>query len=64
MKMRITITQQRDEIKGTIETPGDPAFVLDCLALIVEHMAAKFEVTSDAVVRDLYSIVTGKVRDG
>lgn len=64
MKMRITLTQQHDEIKGTIETPGDPAFVLDCLALIIEHAAEKFEVTPDAVVRDLYSIVTGKVRDG
>lgn len=64
MKLRITLTQLRDEIKGTIETPGDAAFVLDCLALVIEHTAAKFEVTPDVVVRDLYSIVTGKVRDG
>lgn len=61
-KMRISLTQQRDEIKGTIETPGDAAFVLECLALAIEHVATKFEVTPSAVVNDLYSIVTGKVR--
>ena len=61
-KLRISLSQKNDEIKGTIETPGDPAFVLECLALAIEHVADKFDVSPNAVVNDLYSIVTGKVR--
>lgn len=62
MKMRVSLTQQNDDIKGTVELPGDPAFVLECLALTIEQVAKQFEVTPSAVVSDLYSIVTGKVR--
>lgn len=62
MKMRISLTQKNDDIKGTVELPGDPAFVLECLALAIEQVAKQFEVTPSAVVSDLYSIVTGKVR--
>ena len=62
MKLRVSLTQQRDEIKGTIELPGDPAFVLEALALVVEQTAQQFEVSPDQVVRDLYSLVTGRVK--
>lgn len=61
-KLRISLTQQNDDIKGTVELPGDPAFVLECLALTIEQVAKQFEVKPSAVVSDLYSIVTGKVR--
>lgn len=62
MKMRVSLTQQNDDIKGTVELPGDPAFVLECLALTIEQVAKQFDVTPNEVVNDLYSIVTGKVR--
>lgn len=61
MKFRVSLTQQGDEIKGQISTDGDPAFNLECVALIVESIAQKFEVDSDQVVRDLYSIVCNKI---
>lgn len=61
-KLRISLTQKGDEIKGTVELPGDPLFVLEALSVAIEAMAKKFEVTPDAVVRDLYSVVCGKVK--
>lgn len=60
-KMRVSISQQGDELKGVVELPGDPAFVLEGLALIIGRVAAQFDVPPDAVVRDLYSLVCGKV---
>ena len=62
MKLRISLTQPHDEIKGTIELPGDAPFVLDALAMIIERVAVQFEVTPEEVVRDLYSIVKGNVK--
>ena len=61
-RLRISLTESNEEIKGTIELPGDPAFVLECLQMTIERVAIQFEITPDAVVRDLYSMVTGKVK--
>jgi hypothetical protein len=61
MKMLISLSQKGDEIKGTVELPADPAFILEGLAIVVETFAQLAGVTPDAVVRDLYSIVCGKV---
>jgi len=61
MKMRISLSQQGDEVKGTVELPADPAFILEGLATVIEAFAHQAGVTPDAVVRDLYSIVCGKV---
>lgn len=61
MKLRVSLTQQGDDIKGTVALPGDPAFVLEAIVLIIERTAQQFEVPADAVVRDLYSLITGKV---
>jgi len=60
-KMRATFSQRGDEIKGTISVDGDGLFMLECLALLVENLGAKVGQTPDAVVRDLYSLVAGKV---
>lgn len=59
--MRATFSQRGDEIKGTINLEGGGLFMLECLALLVENLAAKVGQTPDAVVRDLYSVVAGKV---
>lgn len=61
-KLRISLTQKGDEIKGTVELPGDPLFVLEALSLVVEAFGKQHNVSPDAVVRDLYSVVCGKVR--
>lgn len=60
-RMRVSLSQRGDEIRGTVELPGDPAFVLEGLALVVERFAQQSGVTAGGVVRDLYSIVMGKV---
>jgi len=60
-KMRATFSQRGDEIKGTISVDGDGLFMLECLTLLVENLGAKVGQTPDAVVRDLYSLVAGKV---
>lgn len=62
MKMRVSLSQRGDEIRGTVELPADPAFVLDGLALVVERVAAQYKVTEAEVVQDLYAIVTGRVK--
>ena len=63
MKFRTSLTQKGDEIKGQISTDGNAAFNLECVALIVESISKQFDVTPDQVVRDLYSIVCGKITE-
>ena len=60
-KMRVSLSQRGDEIRGTVELPADPAFVLEGLQLVIERFAQSSGVAPDAVVRDLYSLVCGKV---
>lgn len=62
LKMRVSLSQRGDEIGGTVELPRDGVFVLEGLALVVETFARQHGVTPDEVVRDLYSIVCGKVK--
>lgn len=61
-RMRATFSQQGEEIKGTISLQGDGLFMLECLGLLVENLAAKVDTTPDDVVRDLYSLIAGKVK--
>lgn len=61
MKLRVSLTQRRDEIAGTVELPSDPAFVLEALQMVIERFSKQCGVPPDAVVRDLYSLVTNKV---
>jgi hypothetical protein len=61
-RMRISLSQRGEEIRGTVELPGDGTFVLEGLALVIETLARKVGVPVDEVVRDLYSVVAGKVR--
>lgn len=60
--MRVSLTEQRGEIKGNIQTTGHGAFHLECLAQIVEAIAKTSGVPADEVVRDLYAVVTGRVK--
>lgn len=60
-KMRATFSQRGDEIWGTISLEGDQLFALECLALQVENIAKKVGVTPAEVVRDLHSLIAGKV---
>ena len=60
-RMRATFSQRGDEIAGTISVEGDGLFMLECLVLLVENLAAKVGTTPDDVVRDLYSLIAGKV---
>lgn len=39
--MRATFSQRGDEIAGTISVEGDGLFMLECLALLVENLAAR-----------------------
>jgi hypothetical protein len=59
--MRISLTQRGDEIRGTVELPADGMFVLEGLALVIETFARKVGVPAEEVVRDLHSVVAGKV---
>ena len=54
MKFRASLTQQRDEIKGTIEMGCDPAFNLEALLLISERVAETHNVPLSQVIQDLW----------
>ena len=54
MKLRISLTQDKADIKGTIELARDPAFVLEALALIVETVAQRSEVSVKEVLEDVW----------
>lgn len=61
-RIRISLSQQADEIKGTIELPGDPSFTLEALQIVIERVSVQYCVPADAVVRDLYSLIMKNVK--
>lgn len=61
-RMRATFSERAGEIRGTINVEGDGLFMLECVGLLVENLAAKVGTTPDDVVRDLYSLISGKVK--
>ena len=60
--MRVSLVQRGDEIRGTVELCTDGVFVLEGLAMVVEQFACQHNVLPAEVVRDLYSIVMGKIK--
>ena len=62
-KYRATFSQRGDEIAGTINRENcDFAFVMECLHEQVVYLAKQSGIDPGEIVRDLYSIVTGKVK--
>ena len=61
MKFRATLTQQRDEIKGTVELGADPAFNLEAVLLVVEHVATTHQVTVKDVLTDVWKVYDRQV---
>ena len=61
-KMRVSLVQRDNEIRGTIELCKDGVFVLEGLAMVVEQFARQHNVPPAEVVQDLYSIVCGNVK--
>ena len=62
-RYRATFSQRGDEIAGTINWEGcDGAFVLECLHEQVVYLAKQSGIDPGEIVRDLYSIVMGKVK--
>lgn len=56
LKLRISLSQPRDEIKGTIELPRDGAFVLECLDMVVRQFAQIQGLSPSEVAADLYRL--------
>lgn len=61
-KMRVSLVQRGDEIRGTVELCTDGVFVLEGLAMVVEQFSIQHNVPAAEVVHDLYAIVTGRVK--
>ena len=59
--MKINLTERKGEIVGSIKLSADPAFNLEALVTVIEALAQQHNVAPDAVVRDLYSLVCGRV---
>lgn len=64
MKMRASLTQRGDEIKGTIELGCDPAFNLEALYLVVDRVATTHKVPVDQVLKDLWLIMLKEKGNG
>lgn len=56
MKLRATLTEQRGEIKGTVECGPDPAFNLEAVLLIIERVAETHKVPVSEVIQDVWLI--------
>ena len=62
-KYRATFSQRGDEIAGTINWDGcEGAFVMECLHEQVVYLAKQSGIDPGEIVRDLYSMVMGKVK--
>ena len=56
MKLRVSLTQRGDEIKGTVECGADPAFNLEALLLVIDRVAVVHEVDTRTVIQDLWKL--------
>lgn len=62
-RYRATFSQRGDEIAGTINRENcDAAFVMECLHEQVIYLAKQTGIDPGEVVRDLYAVVTGRVK--
>lgn len=62
-KIRISLSDKDGELKGQIETPGDPAFVLEAMTLVVETISQKWEVPINQVLEDIWKLHVKTTRD-
>ena len=51
-KMRVSLAEKSGEIKGTIQCDGDGVFLLECVAAILEKLAASVGVPPEELCRD------------
>ena len=51
-KLRISLTEKRGEIKGSIQCDGDGVFRLECLALVIDNFAKAAGVQAEELCRD------------
>ena len=56
-RIRISLVENNNEIKGTITTEGDGLFMLEAFVLIIETYANKTGVPANDVVQDIYSVM-------
>lgn len=56
-RIRISLVERNNEIKGTIATEGDGLFMLEAFVLIIETYANKTGVPANDVVQDIYSVM-------
>lgn len=57
-KLRITLTERGDEIRGTVELPSDPAFTLEALALVIETFSKRSGVEPREILCDIQRTIT------
>lgn len=56
-KLRISLTEQGEEIKGQVRLDGPMYFALECLALAIDTLAKSSKVDPVEFARDLYFVV-------
>jgi hypothetical protein len=61
-KLRISLTQKDDVIKGIVALSTDPLFVLECLHMVLEQFAKNSGVTPEQIAVDLLLFTQGKVK--
>lgn len=50
------MTQQGDEIKGTVEIGTDPAFTLEAILVIIEQFSKSSGVQESEIIKDLWRL--------
>lgn len=61
-RLRISLSEKNGEMKGKVESECDAAFMLEALSQIITLMAARFGVSEDALIHDVYALMKGKVK--
>ena len=56
-KLRISLTEDREDIKGQVQLDGPMYFALECLALAIDTLANSSKVDPVELTRDLYLLV-------
>lgn len=57
MTMRISFSGKGADIKGSIKYEGNTTFIQSCLASVITEVAAKYQVTPDRVLQDIWQVI-------
>lgn len=62
-KLRISFSENHENIKGSIKLEGDTTFIMSCMASVVEHIAKAYDVPEHRVLEDIWKTIREERND-